>query len=193
MKPLAIFCLQGIKMPETTIPFQIVIFTHQHSISGGIFLRDQRLSDFLNDRRDKNVMVRNASVARLENPAKVVEKTLFAVVPKSGIVLAFEPPQKVFTSQRRFIKYPKDRHEVFLIMDGMEARGEIHVQGQLDLLHVLTDAGDSFLPLTQATVAIEANPNFLLRREAVVVNTQRIRFMGELEARQPTEPRPANP
>jgi hypothetical protein len=179
-------------MPETTIPFQIVIFTHQHSISGGIFLRDQRLSDFLNDRRDKNVMVRNASVARLENPAKVVEKTLFAVVPKSGIVLAFEPPQKVFTTQRRFIKYPKNKHEVFLIMDGMEARGEIHVQGPLDLLHVLTDAGESFLPLTQATVAIEANPNFLLKREAVLVNTQRIRFMGELEARQPTEPRPAN-
>jgi hypothetical protein len=59
-------------------------------------------------------------------------------------------------------------------------------------LHVLTDAGESFLPLTQATVAIEANPNFLLKREAVLVNTQRIRFMGELEARQPTEPRPAN-
>ncbi len=176
-------------MSETTIPFQIVVFTHQHSISGGIFLRDQRLSDFLNDRREKNVMVRNASVARLENPAKVMEKTLFAVVPKSGIVLAFELPQKVFTSQRRFIKYPKEKHEVFLIMDGMEARGEIHVQGALDLLHLLTDAGESFLPLTQATVAIEANPNFLLRQEAVLVNTQRIRFIGEVEPKTPTEPK----
>ena len=29
-------------------------------------------------------------------------------------------------------------------------------------------------------MAIEANPNFLLRQEAVVVNTQRIRFIGEV-------------
>ncbi|MBM3153581.1 MAG: hypothetical protein FJZ96_15465 [Chloroflexi bacterium] len=178
-------------MPETTIPFQVVIFTNRHSISGGIFLRDQRLSDFLNDRRDKNVMVRNASVARLENPTKILEKTLFSVVPKAGIVLAFEPPQKVFTPQRRFIKYPKNRHEVFLVMDGMEARGEVHVQGPLDLLHLLTDAGDSFLPITQASVTLEANPNFLLRRDAVVVNTQRILFMGEVQAPvSPTEPKP---
>lgn len=180
-------------MAETTIPFQIVLFTDQHSISGGVFLRDQRLSDFLNDRRDKNVLVRNASVARLENPARVIEKALFSMVPKSGIVLAFEPPQKVFTTQRRFIKYPKNKYEVFLILDGMEVRGEVHMPGPLDLLHLLADTADSFLPLTQATVSIEANPNFLLRREAVVVNTQRIRFIGELETRQPTEPRTVNP
>jgi len=35
-------------MAETTNQSQIVIFTHQHSINGGIFLRDQRHLDFLN-------------------------------------------------------------------------------------------------------------------------------------------------
>jgi hypothetical protein len=180
-------------MSETAVSYQIVIFTHQHSISGGVFLRDQRLSDYLNDRREKNIVLRNASVARLEDPAKIIEKTLLAAVPKSGIVLAFEPPQKVFSSQRRFIKYPKEKYEVFLIMDGMELHGEIHVQGALDLLHLLADVGESFLPLTQATVTIEANPNFLLKREAVVINTQRIRFMGEVQQPiTPTEPRSAN-
>jgi hypothetical protein len=180
-------------MPDTSVPFQVVIFTHQHSITGSIFLREQRLSDFLNDRRDKNITLRNASVARLENPGKVIEKTVFAIVPKSGIVLAFEAPQTVFSSQRRFIKVPKSKHNVLLIMDGMEAHGEVHVQGPLDLLHLITDAGDSFLPLTQATVSIEANPALQLHREAIVVNTQRIRFMGEVEPRSPTEPRPVNP
>jgi hypothetical protein len=177
-------------MPDTNIPYQIVIFTHEHSISGGIFLHDQRLSDYLNDRREKNVMLRNAVVARLANPARILEKTLFSAIPKTGIVLAFEPPQKSLQPPRRFIKYPKEKHDVFLILDGMEARGEVHVQGTLDLLHLLTDAGESFLPLTQATVTIEANQNFLLKREAVLVNTQRIRFIGEVEIRNPTEPRP---
>jgi hypothetical protein len=175
-------------MAGTTIPYQIVIFTHQHSISGDIFLHDQRLSDFLNDRREKNVMLRNASVTRLENPGNVLEKTLVSIIPKSGIVLAFEPPQKVALPPR-FIKYPKERYGVFLILDGMEVRGEIHMPGSLNLLQILADSGDSFLPFTQATVAIDANPNFLLRQEAVLVNTQRIRFIGELEPKTPAEPK----
>jgi hypothetical protein len=171
-----------IKMVGTTIPYEIVIFTHQIYISGTIFLRDQRLSDFLNDRNEKKVVVRNASVARLENPGKVLEKTLVAILPKSGIVLAFELPQKVALPPR-FIKYPKKKFEVFLILDGMEVRGDVHMVGSLDLLQVLVDSGDSFLPITNATVAIEANPNFILRQEAVVVNTQRILFIGEVESK----------
>jgi hypothetical protein len=174
-------------MVGTTIPYDIVIFTHQIFISGTIFLRDQRLSDFLNDRNEKKVVVRNASVARLDNPGKVLEKTLMAILPKSGIVLAFELPQQV-AQPPRFIKYPKEKFEVFLILDGMEVRGEVHMVGSLDLLQILVDSGDSFLPITQATVAIEANPNFLLRQEAVVVNTQRILFIGEVEPKTTTEP-----
>jgi hypothetical protein len=180
-------------MAGTTIPYQIVIFTHQHSISGGIFLREQRLSDFLNDRREKNIMLRNASVSRLESPGKVLEKTLMSIIPKSEIILAFEPPQKNPHLPPRFINYHKDRHEVFLILDGMEAHGQIHVPGSFDLLHVLTDAGESFLPLTQASVSMQANPNFLLRQEAVMVNTQRILFIGEMESKISTEPTPPNP
>jgi hypothetical protein len=174
-------------MVGTQTPFEIVIFTHQIFISGTIFLRDQRLSDFLNDRNEKKVVVRDASVARLENPGKVLEKTPLAILPKSGIVLAFALPQNR-AQPPRFIKYPKEKFDVFLILDGMEVRGEIHMVGSQDLLQVLVDAGDSFLPITQATVAIEANPNFLLRHEAVVVNTQRILCIGEVEPKTPTEP-----
>jgi len=177
-------------MVDTTIPFQIVVFTQLHSISGGIFLRDQRLSDFMNDRRDTNIMLRNASVARLENPAKVLEKTLVSFIPKSGIVLAFEPPQKVPLPPQRFIKYSKEKYEIFFITDGMEVHGNIHMQGTLDLLHVLANSTQTFLPITQATVSIEANPNLLLKQETILVNTQRIRFIGEIPTKSPTEPRP---
>jgi hypothetical protein len=180
-------------MAETALPYQVVVFTQQHSISGVVFLRDQRLSDFMNDRREKNIMLRNASVARLENPAKVLERTQVSIVPKSGIVLAFEPPQKVAPPVRRFIKYHKDKHEVFIIMDGMEAHGEIHVQGTLDLLRIMADSGDSFVPITHASVAVEANPVFLLQREALVINIQRIRFIGEIQSKSSTEPLPTKP
>jgi hypothetical protein len=169
-----------VEMAGTTIPYEVVLFSHQIFISGTIFLRDQRLSDFLNDRREKKVVVRNASVSRLEDPGKVLEKTLVAILPKSGIVLAFELPQKV-AQPPRFIKYPKEKFEVFLILDGMEVRGDVHMVGSLDLLQILVDSGDSFLPITNANVDFEANPDFFLRQEAVVVNTQRILFIGEME------------
>jgi len=75
----------------------------------------------------------------------------------------------------------------FLILDGNEINGELDMTGSLNLLRFLIDAGDSFLPFTHDTVAIEANPNFLLRPEAVLVNTQRIHFIGEVEPIVPTE------
>jgi hypothetical protein len=180
-------------MAETALPYQVVIFTQLHSISGVVFLRDQRLSDYLNDRREKNIMLRNAKVARLANPTKVLERTQLSIIPKSSIVLAFEPPQKIAPPVRRFIKYSKQKYEVFIIMDGMDAHGEIHVQGTLDLLRIMADSGDSFLPITQASVSIEANPVFLLQREAVIINTQCIRFIGEIQSSSSTEPLPNPP
>ncbi len=177
-------------MVDTTVPYQIVIFTQEHSISGGIYLHDRRLSDFLNDPRDTNIMLRNASVARLENPARNLERTAISFVPKSGVVLVFEPPQEAKPAAPRFIKYKKDKYPIYLIMDGMEARGIIHSQGALDLLHVLADAGMMFLPITAASVSIRANPALLLKQGAILVNVKRIRFIGEVQAKSPV---PGNP
>jgi hypothetical protein len=175
-------------MPETTIPYQIVVFTQHHSISGGLFLRDQRLSDHLNDRRDTTIGLRNVSVARLEEPAKILERSLFSTVPKDGIVIAFEPPQKTIIPQKRFIKYPKDKYEVFIVTDGMEIRGQLNVTGPLDLRTAITNASASFLPITQATVTLRAAPALIVKRDAVLVNAHRIRFIGEVEPKNAPPP-----
>jgi hypothetical protein len=175
-------------MVDTTIPYQIVILTQQHFIRGGIFLHNQRLSDFINDRRDTNIMLRNANVARLGNPTVTLEKTLVSFIPKSGIVLIYEPPQKDPLTAPRFIKFPKEKYEIFFITDGLEVRGTIHVPGSLDLLNILTNSTQSFLPITQATVSVEANPNILLKQETILINTQRIRFIGEIQHKNQSEP-----
>ena len=177
-------------MADTTIPYQIVIFTRLHSINGGIFLREKRFSDFMNDPRDTSVMLRSATVARLENPAKILKSTMVSFIPKAWIVLAFEPPQKGPPQPARFIKYPKDKHEVIFITDGMDGHGTIHIHGPIDMVHVLTNADQHFLPVTQASVNIDANPDFKLKNLTILVNTQRIRFIGEVQPKSPTEPRP---
>ncbi len=177
-------------MADTTIPNQVVIFTREHSITGGIFLREQRLSDYMNDTRNTAIMLRNSSVAKLENPSKVIEKTLASFVPKSGIVLAFEPPQKGVPMPQRFIKYPKQQYNVFIITDGVEVRGKIHMHGTLDLVHVLTNTPQPFIPITNATASIKVRPDFLLKDVTVLINILQIRFIGEVVPQSNTEPVP---
>ena len=168
-------------MIDTGFPNQIVLLTQDYSIAGGLFLHEQRLSDFLNDKRDSTILLRNASVARLEDPSKILEKTPFSIIPKSGIVMAFEPPQKTNLKGRHYIKYPKQKYDVFLVLDGMEVHGKLNQAGPLNLRGAITNMSESFIPITEATVTLDANPALILKREAVLVNVQHIRFLGELE------------
>jgi hypothetical protein len=176
-------------MVDTTIPYQIVIFMQEYCISGGVYLKDQRLSDYLNDKRETNITLRNASIAKLEEPTKPLGTTAIAFIPKSGVVMVYEPPQQVQHSIPRFIKYPKEKYSVFFVMDGMEARGEMHMQQALDLHKVMAEPTLTFLPITQANVTINANSKFLLNQVTVVVNLLHIRFIGEIQVKPPTQPR----
>jgi hypothetical protein len=175
----------------TTFPYQIVLLTEDYSISGGLFLHEQRLSDFMNDKRDTTILLRNANIARLEDPAKILEKTAFSIIPKAGIVLAFEPPQKTTPQGRQYIKYPKQKYDVIVALDRMEVHGKLNVQGPLNLRQAITNMAESFIPITEAVVTLNDNPKLILKREAVLVNVQRIRFLGELTPQVPLEEKAA--
>jgi hypothetical protein len=174
-------------MVDTGVLYQIVLLTQDYSFVGGMFLHEQRLSDFLNDKRDSTILLRNASVARLEDPARILEKTPFSIIPKLGIVLAFEPPQKTNPLERHIIKYPKQKYDVFLVMDSMEVHGKLNVQGPLNLRQAITNLAESFIPITEAIVTLKANPSVVIKREAVLLNVQRIRFIGESIPKVPPE------
>lgn len=179
---------------ESFVSYQIVIFTYRHSLTGELTLKDKRLSDYINERVDTMLIMRNVSVARLEDPANILYTTPSAVIPKAGIVLVFEPPQKAIPPSKRFFGYvKKEKYEVFLILDGMEVRGALHTTGSLDFRHILINAPDAFLPITEATVMMEANRKLVVRQDAILVNSQRIRFFGSLQPLSPTQPRPAEP
>ncbi len=178
-------------MVESAIDYQIVIFTYRHCITGELVLRDKRLSDHINERVDTMLNLRNVSIARLENPARILHKMTTAVVPKSGIVLIFEPAQKAIPPSNRFFGYiKKEKHEVFLIMDGMEVRGVLHTQINPDFRAVLVNSPDAFLPITQATIHLEAKLEMAIHQDAILINTQRVRFLGKLEIKSPTIPLP---
>jgi hypothetical protein len=178
-------------MIEGLTDYQVVIFTYRHSITGELTLKDKRLSDHINERVDSMLLMREVSVARLENPARILHRMETAVIPKSAIVLLFEPPQQMIPPSNRFFGYvKKEKHEVFLLMDGMEVRGILHTPANPDFRLVLVNSPDAFQPITQATIHLETNPDLTIRQEAILINTQRVRFIGKLDLNTPTIPRP---
>lgn len=178
-------------MVEASVVYSVVVLTTRHSITGELLFRDQRLSDFLNDRRETVISLRNVQVARLTEPGKVLQQHPAAVVPKAWVVVIFEPPQTAIPPAKRFYGYVKKQaHEVFLVMEGMEVRGTLHTTVDLDLRRILTSSGESFLPLTKATVTLDANDRYIIEQEAIMVNANLIRYIAKYEVRNTPLPTP---
>lgn len=171
-------------MTDELVAYSIVLLTDRHSISGELLYRDQRLSDYLNDRRETVVSLRDVSVARLDEPGKILQKHPAAVVPKSWVVLAFEPPQPAIPPGKRFHGFvKKEAHEVFFMLNAMEVRGTLHTTGNLDLRRVLALPDQSFLPVTNAVVTLVSNNRFVIEQEAVLVSAAHIEYIGKLSAK----------
>ncbi len=174
-------------MPTT---YQVVILTARHSISGETQLQDQRLSDFLNDRRDTSMRLLNTQVARLDEPSKIIQRNAEAVILKSMVGVAFEPPQKAIPTAKRLYGYVrKQQYDVFLVLEGMEVHGILHTAGELDLRRFLAASSDSFLPITHATVYLDANDHYVVEQDAILVNARAIRYIAPKE----TAPHPVTP
>jgi hypothetical protein len=160
---------------------QVVILTEYHSISGELELRDHRLSDFLNDRRESTLHLLNSKVARLNDPGKVVQQQDHAIVLKAWVVIIFEPPQPAIPFAKRLYGYVrKQQYEVFLVLEGMEVRGTLHTPGDLDLKRFLATMADGFLPITQATVTLFANDRVAVEQDAILVNARLIRYIAQV-------------
>lgn len=165
-------------MPTT---YQVVLLTARHSISGQLMLHEQRLSDFLNDRRDTAMTLLNTKVARLNDPSKILQQHPESVIPKAWIVIAFEPLQKEMTPSKRLFGYvQKQQFQVFFILEGMEVRGTLHIHEGLNLRRLLATTSDSFVPVTQAVVNLYENDRFVIEQDAIMVNTHLLRYIGTL-------------
>ncbi|MBI5032249.1 MAG: hypothetical protein HZB51_17090 [Chloroflexi bacterium] len=158
----------------------VVVLTARHSISGQVML-DQRLSDFLNDRRDTAINLRETKIARLNEPSRILQQHAESVIQKAWAVVAFEPPSKgVNAGQRLFGYVPKLRHQAFLVLEGMEVRGTLHTAGPLDLRRLLATTSDSFVPITDAVVTLYENDRYVIEQPAIMVNIRLLRYIGTI-------------
>jgi len=163
------------------VDYDVVLLTADHSFAGQITLRDQRLSDFLNNRHNTFVALRKVSVSRLSDPGKVMEQDSHAVVAKDTVLIAFEPPQKAIPATKRLFGYvAKQQTDVFIALDGMEVRGVLHTNGPLELDRIIATPNEPFIAVTQATVTLHANTRFMIQQDAIMVNVHAIRYLGKV-------------
>lgn len=121
------------------------------------------------------------SVARLSDPGKVLEQDLSAVLNKSEVMIAFEPPQKAIPAANRFYGYVRKSHtDVFMAMASMEIRGVLHTPGVLELERFMAMPTEPFVPLTDATVTLQANTRYVIQQGAIMVNVHQIRYLARV-------------
>jgi hypothetical protein len=159
----------------------VVVLTYYHSITGRLLLRGQRLSDFLNDRRETVIRLHDSVVSRLNNPAKIVSRDDTAVLHKDHVVIVFETAQPTVPAEKRAFAFTlKQAHEVFLIMESIEVRGFMYTKGNFDVLEIhrfIATSGESFVPITDATVTLP-DLNFS-KQTGVMVNVHHIHYIAK--------------
>ncbi len=168
--------------PETC---SAVILTRSHSITTEIELYGQRLSDLLNDDRKSALLLISPRLARLSAPSRIIAEHSTAVLSKYQVLLAFETRPPPPADRRLFGYIKKNQHPVFMMMEGIEVRGVVHTTDSFEILDIyrfLTLRPQLFVPVTHAVVTFCDDERYLLKQPAVMVNAERIQYMGPLDA-----------
>ncbi len=159
----------------------IVVLTRSHSVSGSVLVRDQRLSDLLNDRRDSVIHVLDAVVTPLSQGRKV-EQARQAILSKDNALVIFEQQeQAMVTAKRPFAYTVKQQYETFLLVRGFEVRGTMYSRSNLDVLELhrfVATSGEWFVPVTNAIVMLPSGQAFQ-KPTGVLLNVAGIEFISK--------------
>jgi hypothetical protein len=165
-------------------PCKVVILTHFHSITAELDLKDERLSDLLNDERRSAILLSEVRVARLTAPSRIIAQHASAVVNKQQIVVGFEPQPPPQSSKRFYSYVKKNEYPIFLTLDRMEVVGLIHVPDKReleDLYYFLTLRRESFVPVTKAFVTFGEAEQYVINQQAIIVNINHINYFSKAD------------
>lgn len=159
-----------------------VVLTPTHRIAGILDMREGRLSDFLNDKRESVMRLYEAEIVPLRGPASGPRHETTAVIHKRAAVIAYGTDDPTMTStQRMYARVEKRTNPVMILFDGIEAHGRLHTSSELDVAGIqalMTQPGaDRFIPLTDAVVRI-GDDHGDIREETVMVNGAHIRLIA---------------
>lgn len=159
----------------------VVVITSQRAFSGKLDFGEARLSEFLNDRRETVIRLRDIAVSLMDKPNQVIARHPEAVIPKQLAAIVFEQQLHPVRPDKRLYSYVKKKeHRVHIVVDGIAVEGYLHTLGNLDLKRVVSMPEQLFVPITQPILSFHAGTHFLLKPNTVMVNSERIQYIAPL-------------
>ena len=157
-----------------------VLLASPRMVTGTLAARDARLSDVLNNRLESVVRLQNAHLGRYGNQSPN-DPVSVALVPKQQIVVAYEAgdgeaPTRVFSSL-----VPKERTDLLLLAAGLRITGTGHGLGRFDageLQKVVHGTEDHFLPVTNATLALNVEGVRSIPLPFLLLNVRHLEFIA---------------
>ena len=157
---------------------KVVLLLSDHSVAGEVNLKDWRLSDLMNETRDSVVVLRNATLARLNDPSKVLSRDSSTVLPKTKIVIAFELNSAAAGTKRLYGYQKKRKYPVVMTTESMEVRGFLHATSEIDLRVLAGGQSDRFVPVTNAVVTLCENDQSVIEQDVVLVSVHHIEYFS---------------
>jgi hypothetical protein len=158
-------------------------FTNQHRVTGQIFTGDRRLTDVLNDELYSYVELRQAEVARVIEPEKVVYSYPSVILMKEAIVFALLTGARSNGTESRISKYvEKKPYDVLFTIPPYEISGRLYLRGTGDPRTLMIREAGHFVPLTQAQVVFTLYPKVKFSGEVAIVNKALLEVVGALES-----------
>jgi hypothetical protein len=130
-------------------------------------------------------LLENAKLGRYGDPS-AHELVALAVVPKQQIVIAYEvtAPGPAALSGLLPSYIPKQRAELLLLAGGLRISGNGHGLGKFgaaDLQQVVHDGEDHFLPITDVSLALDAEGTKNTSLPFVVLNLRHLQFVARID------------
>ncbi len=159
-----------------------IVLTSFHAVAGDVSTRGKRLSDFLNDPNESVIRLDHATIARLDSRDEVLERASMTIVPKQLALVLVDSGTAPGGVRRLYSYTQKETHEVFLVADRLEVRGQIHVAhaDAIDFHRLLSTYEGSFLPVTNATLKVGGNPGQEIEQATLLVNIRHIEAIGKV-------------
>ncbi len=157
----------------------VVIITSQHAFSGVLDFGAVRLSEFLNDRRETVIRLRDITISLMDKPSQVIARHPEAILPKQLAAIVFEQQLHAVPPDKRLYSYVKKiEHRVHVMVDGIAVEGYLHTVGNLDLKRIVSMPDQQFVPITQPLLSFYSGTHYVFKPNTVMVNSAHIQYIA---------------
>lgn len=170
-------------------PAVVDFFSQGYRVSGVLLVRDRSLADLVYDQTIGYIVVRQAYLSPIVDPAKISTHYTTAVMAKANLDFALTPTEE--QGMRRDQRYTIGhyRYRLSLTLPFFEIQGTLHTSTRVfDPRVYLSQEAAHFITLFDVTAWCTFQPDISYTGGAALIARSKISFLGErLDTHQPQE------